>query len=312
MLLVDDDQAEAGDRREDRRARPDADPRLAVAQPVPLVAALAGSEARVQDRDRVAEARDEARDRLRRHPDLGHSDDHPAAALQRRLGGGEVDLGLARAGDPVQEQLRPARVEPGDDPLEGPPLRRVELDRPAAGADRGAARAPAHLALAELDQAAALEPAQRVAGDPRCGELAAAELGLGADEQLERAPLHRSERLALECDRGRARRAGGDLGPRRGLAAARAGPRRQHQVEATRRGRAVLPRHPERELDQLRRDAGLERRDRLGQALRRQLAALGDLDHDPEQALAPERDLEQGPDADLAEALGQQVVERPP
>ena len=61
MLLVDDDQPEVGDRREDRRARADADPRLAAAQPVPLVAALARAQPRVQHRDPVAEARAEPR-----------------------------------------------------------------------------------------------------------------------------------------------------------------------------------------------------------------------------------------------------------
>ena len=103
-------------------------------------------------------------------PISGTSDDRPAAALERRLDGGEVDLGLARAGDAVQEQLR--RRPPSSAATirsSARALRRVERDRPAAGADRGAARAPAHLALAELDQAAALEPAQRVAGDPRRG-----------------------------------------------------------------------------------------------------------------------------------------------
>ena len=60
MLLVDDDQPEVGDRREDRRARADADPRLAGAQALPLVAALAGAEPRVQQRDPVAEPASEA------------------------------------------------------------------------------------------------------------------------------------------------------------------------------------------------------------------------------------------------------------
>ena len=56
MLLVDHDQAEPVDRSEDRRARADADPGLAAPQPPPLVAALAGGEARVEHRDAVAEA----------------------------------------------------------------------------------------------------------------------------------------------------------------------------------------------------------------------------------------------------------------
>ena len=57
VLLVDDDQAESGDRGEHRRPRADADPRLAAPQALPLVAPLALAERRVQDRHPVAEAR---------------------------------------------------------------------------------------------------------------------------------------------------------------------------------------------------------------------------------------------------------------
>ena len=85
MLLVDDDQADVGERREHRRARPDADPRLAAAQPQPLVVALALAERRVQDRDDVPEARLEAPERLRRERDLGHEHDRAAPGGERRL-----------------------------------------------------------------------------------------------------------------------------------------------------------------------------------------------------------------------------------
>ena len=108
VLLVDDDQPEVGDRREDRRARADRDPRLAGAQPPPLVVALALAERGVQQRDGVAEAGLEAPDGLRRQRDLGHEHDHALPALERRGGGAQVDLGLARAGDAVQ-QVRCAR-----------------------------------------------------------------------------------------------------------------------------------------------------------------------------------------------------------
>ena len=103
MLLVDDDQAEPLDRREHGRARPDADARLALAQPPPLGVALARAQLRVQHRDRLAEAFDEAPDDLRRQRDLGHEHDRAAPLLERRLGGAQVDLRLARAGDPVQQ-----------------------------------------------------------------------------------------------------------------------------------------------------------------------------------------------------------------
>ncbi len=104
VLLVDDDQPEPLDRREHRRARADAHARLAAAQAQPLVEALAVAERRVQDRDGVAEALDEPRHDLRRQRDLGHEHDRALAALQRRTHGAQVDLGLARAGDAVQQQ----------------------------------------------------------------------------------------------------------------------------------------------------------------------------------------------------------------
>ena len=109
VLLVDHDQAEVADRGEDGRARADADARLAAAQAPPLVVALAGGEGRVEDREAVAEPGPEARHRLRREADLGDEDDRAAAARQRRLDRGQVDLGLARAGDAVQQLLARAR-----------------------------------------------------------------------------------------------------------------------------------------------------------------------------------------------------------
>ena len=106
MLLVEHDQPEPLDRREDGRARPDADARGAAAQPAPLVVTLARGELGVQHRDRVAEAVREAADDLRRQADLRHEHDHAEPALERRRRGAQVDLGLARAGDAVQQQRR--------------------------------------------------------------------------------------------------------------------------------------------------------------------------------------------------------------
>ncbi len=66
-------------------------------------------ELRVQDGDRVAEARDEPRDDLRRQRDLGHQHDH-AAPVGEGVGRGlQVDLGLPRPGDAVQQQPLPRR-----------------------------------------------------------------------------------------------------------------------------------------------------------------------------------------------------------
>lgn len=122
MLLVDDDQAEVADRGEDGRAGADADRRLAAAQAPPLVVALAGREGRVEDGEAVAEPGPEAGNGLGSEADLGDEDDRALAPLQGRLDGGQVDLGLARAGDAVQQQaaLRPGRaIKRGDDGVDG-------------------------------------------------------------------------------------------------------------------------------------------------------------------------------------------------
>ena len=72
----------------------------------------------MEDGEAVAEPGAEARHRLRGEADLGDEDDRAAAALERRLDRGQVDLGLARAGDAVQELLARGAglaVEGGDD-----------------------------------------------------------------------------------------------------------------------------------------------------------------------------------------------------
>ena len=123
VLLVDDDEADVAHGREDRRARPDAHARLPRAQPRPLVVALAGGELGVKDGDGVAEARHEARHDLRRQRDLGHEHDHPAAVGEHRRGRLQVDLGLARAGDAVQQQPLAGRA-PSRSPAAPRPGRR--------------------------------------------------------------------------------------------------------------------------------------------------------------------------------------------
>ena len=142
VLLVDHDQAEVGDGREHRRARPDADPRLALAQPPPLLVALGRGHPRVQHGDGVAEARGEAREDLRRERDLRDQHDRAPPLRERRLGGPQVDLGLAGSGHPVQQRAL------------GPPPPRAR--RAAARAPRAGRRpAPARARLRGADRAQA-------------------------------------------------------------------------------------------------------------------------------------------------------------
>ena len=142
MLLVDADQAEPRDRREDGRARADDDPAPRRARSARARrAARRRDSARVQDRDRVAEARADAADGLRRERDLRHEHDRAEPALERRLDRLEVDLGLAGAGGAVEEQVRrPPLVEGGDDPGERGLLLAAQLGRPSLARERLRAR----------------------------------------------------------------------------------------------------------------------------------------------------------------------------
>ncbi len=160
MLLVDDDQADAAHRGEDRRPGPDDDPRLATRDPVALVAPLGVSERGVDDRHEVAEALPEAPDGLRRERDLRDEHDRPETALERRGARLEVDLGLAAARRALEQHvLAHPHVEGRDDPLDGRALigrQRLRLglagerlaERRATAARRAALVAPARRARA--------------------------------------------------------------------------------------------------------------------------------------------------------------------
>ncbi len=104
VLLVDDDEAEVRLRREDGRPAADDDGVAAVADAVPLVEELALREAAVEHGDLAGEALGEAAHGLRREGDLRHEDDGALAGGDGVVEGGEVDLGLAGAGDAVQEE----------------------------------------------------------------------------------------------------------------------------------------------------------------------------------------------------------------
>ena len=116
VLLVHDDQAERFDGGEDGRARADGDARAALANLVPLVVPLAGGQMAVQHRHQRlqragAEPRLEALDGLRRERDFRHEDNRALALLQGVGDGLQIDLGLAAAGDAVEEEGRGARGE---------------------------------------------------------------------------------------------------------------------------------------------------------------------------------------------------------
>ena len=106
VLLVDDDDADVGERGEDREARADDDVDVAGPDPPPLVRAFAFAEARVEQRDARLEIRAEPVDERHREGDLGDEDEGRPAGRERRGDRLDVDRGLAAAGHAVEEERR--------------------------------------------------------------------------------------------------------------------------------------------------------------------------------------------------------------
>ena len=105
VLLVDDDEAEARQRREDRETRAEDEVGQAELRRQPAAQPLRRRQAAVQGDDAApGEAPREAFDQLRRQVDLGDENEGLPARRERVRGGAQVDLGLAAAGDAVQER----------------------------------------------------------------------------------------------------------------------------------------------------------------------------------------------------------------
>ena len=104
VLFVDHDQAEIAHRREHAGTRAHHHARLARADAAPLLGALGIGESAVQNRHAIAEAREELARHRRRERDLRHQQQRAAARRQRGFDGAQINLGLARAGDAVQQK----------------------------------------------------------------------------------------------------------------------------------------------------------------------------------------------------------------
>ena len=231
----------------------------------------------------VAEARHQARHDLRRQRDLWHEHDDPAAVGEHRRGRLEVDLGLARPGDAVQQQPL-ARRRRHDRPQRRGLVGR-QLGLCPRGADGHVQRRAAHDARGDAHEPAPLQAPQR-------GEVAGGEA------------RQRGEQGALAVAQALLRvRVAGHLRPQGGLRARALWG--QQQRKRARRRRAVLGGHPQREVDELGGQARLEhaaRRDRIV------LGAVGHpRDHADHVAMA-EGNHEHRAHVD---ALRAQVVERP-
>ena len=199
VLLVDHDQPDVRQRREDRQPRPDDDVDLARPDASPLVGPLPVAEAGMDERDPRVEVRPEPIDQRQRERDLRDEDERRPAGLERRGDGLDIDGGLAAAGDPVEQQrTRIARRDRGADPLDRLGLggQQVARRRPAAAPTRRARRQrpPRSLADLGLDQAAADETgdgaAAVVAGQVR-GRLP---IGRAGGQLAQRVGLARAER----------------------------------------------------------------------------------------------------------------------
>jgi hypothetical protein len=108
VLLVDDDQAEVGQRREDRRAGAQHQPRATARGLLPGEFALALAERRVQHGHGCVDATGKALAQLRRQADLRHQHQHLLSKAQRVVDQAQVDLGLAAAGDAVEQEAAEA------------------------------------------------------------------------------------------------------------------------------------------------------------------------------------------------------------
>ena len=110
VLLIDHDQAEIGVRQKQRRARADHDGNFTLGDCPPGARAFARRQLRMPFGRAYAEARGEAVEELRGQRDLRHQDETlPAGAddVRYRL---EIDFGLARAGDAVEQRHRIAAL----------------------------------------------------------------------------------------------------------------------------------------------------------------------------------------------------------
>ncbi len=103
VLLVDDDRPGARQRREQRRAGADDDRRASGTGGLPGVEALGIAEPRMQGDHRDPETAAKARQGLRGEADLRHQHQRLTVARHHRLDQLQVDLGLAAAGDAVQQ-----------------------------------------------------------------------------------------------------------------------------------------------------------------------------------------------------------------
>jgi hypothetical protein len=136
VRFVEDDEAELGQRRENRGAGAHDRVHVATSRALPFRGALAVGQAAVEERDPIAEARHQPPHERRRERDLGHQEDPAPAPLPGGLQSREVHLGLAAPGDAVEKELLGAsRADAPGDRFDRRALR-GRGDRPLVRGDR--------------------------------------------------------------------------------------------------------------------------------------------------------------------------------
>ena len=115
LFLVQNDESQILTGGEDRRAGAHGDLCIAVFQPLPLVRPLAGSQGAVEQRHLIAEMGRQNTQKLGRQGDLRHQEHGTLARFQAIFDQFQIDGGLSRAGDAVQQRhagLFPVRLGP--------------------------------------------------------------------------------------------------------------------------------------------------------------------------------------------------------
>ncbi len=321
MLLVDHDQPEVGER---ARRPPSAARRRRAPRRGASATTRRSARGRVSCECRIATSSPK---RSTKRPAVcgvsaisGTSTIADCAALERGRDGAQVDLGLAAAGDAVQQQRHRSarRVELCLDRGEcrrlgvaSAPARRPRAPTPSIVGRRGGSER-----CSQLDEPALLEAAQRPRGRSRRRAPSAATPQRAGGERPQRGALARRRGARAPATPSASRPA---VGQRRAQRAPRpqrpgapgAGARRQHQREAAGRGRDVLARRPEAEptsaagTSASSADSGSASRSGGSSLL------LGHLDHHAQQPPAAERHHQHAAHPHALE-LAEPVVERPP
>ena len=104
VAFICNDQTEIGKRRKQCTAGTDDQLQRTTARPPPGIVSLPLRKLRMDDTDLARKAAQKAADRLRRKGNFWHQNNGLPAELDSFLRGAQIDLGLARAGNPSEEK----------------------------------------------------------------------------------------------------------------------------------------------------------------------------------------------------------------